>query len=87
MEKKHVLFFLRVVFYSFCSGIMPPQKHRKNNLPDPLQEGIILMDTQKRNWRLGSMIAYGGFGLVYLGKISSMKYFVWENLQLGIIPQ
>uniref|UniRef100_A0A2D4GLR6 Protein kinase domain-containing protein n=1 Tax=Micrurus corallinus TaxID=54390 RepID=A0A2D4GLR6_MICCO len=45
---------------------MPPKKHRKNNLPDPLQEGIILMDTQKHKWRLGPMIAYGGFGLVYL---------------------
>uniref|UniRef100_A0A8C5SGJ1 non-specific serine/threonine protein kinase n=1 Tax=Laticauda laticaudata TaxID=8630 RepID=A0A8C5SGJ1_LATLA len=45
---------------------MPPKKHRKNNLPDPLQEGIILTDTQKHKWRLGPMIAYGGFGLVYL---------------------
>ncbi|XP_070803595.1 serine/threonine-protein kinase VRK2 [Pituophis catenifer annectens] len=44
---------------------MPPKKG-KNNLPDPLQEGIILTDTQKRKWRLGPMIAYGGFGLVYL---------------------
>ncbi|ETE72296.1 Serine/threonine-protein kinase VRK2, partial [Ophiophagus hannah] len=47
-------------------GIMPPKKHRKNNLPDPLQEGIILTDTQKHKWRLGPMIAYGGFGLIYL---------------------
>ncbi|XP_063157282.1 serine/threonine-protein kinase VRK2 isoform X2 [Candoia aspera] len=45
---------------------MPPKKHNKNNLPDPLQEGIILKDTQKREWRLGPMIAHGGFGLVYL---------------------
>ncbi|KAL7987211.1 hypothetical protein Chor_006130 [Crotalus horridus] len=66
VTKRKAMFFLRVVFYSFCSGIMPPKKHKKNNLPDPLQEGIILMDTHKQNWRLGSMIAYGGFGLVYL---------------------
>ncbi|KAK9412203.1 serine/threonine-protein kinase VRK2 [Crotalus adamanteus] len=52
--------------FSCTEGIMPPKKHKKNNLPDPLQEGIILMDTHKQNWRLGSMIAYGGFGLVYL---------------------
>lgn len=60
---------------------MPPKKG-KNNLPDPLQEGIILTDTQKRKWRLGPMIAYGGFGLVYLGKTCNMKYFVWETYYL-----
>ncbi|XP_070590882.1 serine/threonine-protein kinase VRK2 [Erythrolamprus reginae] len=46
---------------------MPLQKYKKTNLPDPLQEGIILTDTQKQKWRLGPLIAYGGFGLVYLG--------------------
>uniref|UniRef100_A0ACB8G955 Uncharacterized protein n=1 Tax=Sphaerodactylus townsendi TaxID=933632 RepID=A0ACB8G955_9SAUR len=45
---------------------MPPKRQRKNNLPVPLQEGIILKDTEKREWRLGRMIAHGGFGLIYL---------------------
>lgn len=65
---------------------MTPKKHIKNNLPDPLQEGIILTDTQKRKWRLGPMIAYGGFGLVCLGKTCSMKFYMGELL-LGIVPQ
>lgn len=47
---------------------MPPKGPRKNKLPVPLQEGIILKDTEKKEWRLGHMIAQGGFGLIYLGK-------------------
>ncbi|KAL8185098.1 UNVERIFIED_CONTAM: hypothetical protein K2H54_038076 [Gekko kuhli] len=46
--------------------VMPPKRPRKNNLPVPLQEGIILKDTEKKEWRLGRMIAQGGFGLIYL---------------------
>ncbi|XP_042325004.1 serine/threonine-protein kinase VRK2 isoform X2 [Sceloporus undulatus] len=45
---------------------MPPKRKGKNNLPVPLQEGLILKDTEKREWRLGRMIAQGGFGLIYL---------------------
>ncbi|XP_060105495.1 serine/threonine-protein kinase VRK2 [Heteronotia binoei] len=45
---------------------MPPKRPRKTNLPVPLQEGIILKDTEKKEWRLGRMIAKGGFGLIYL---------------------
>ncbi|KAJ7341295.1 hypothetical protein JRQ81_005225 [Phrynocephalus forsythii] len=47
-------------------GEMPPKRKGKYNLPVPLQEGIILKDTEKREWRLGRMIAQGGFGLIYL---------------------
>ncbi|XP_015276688.1 PREDICTED: serine/threonine-protein kinase VRK2 [Gekko japonicus] len=45
---------------------MPPKRPRKYNLPIPLQEGIILKDTEKKEWLLGRMIAQGGFGLIYL---------------------
>ncbi|CAI5771361.1 serine/threonine-protein kinase VRK2 isoform X2 [Podarcis lilfordi] len=45
---------------------MPPKRHGKSNLPTPLQEGVILKDTEKREWRLGRMIGQGGFGLIYL---------------------
>ncbi|XP_066482307.1 serine/threonine-protein kinase VRK2 isoform X2 [Tiliqua scincoides] len=45
---------------------MPPKRNAKNNLPVPLQEGVILKDTGKRQWRLGRLIAQGGFGLIYL---------------------
>ncbi|XP_054846308.1 serine/threonine-protein kinase VRK2 [Eublepharis macularius] len=45
---------------------MPPKRPRKNNLPVPLEEGVILKDTDKKEWRLGRMIAQGGFGLIYL---------------------
>ncbi|XP_062257120.1 serine/threonine-protein kinase VRK2 isoform X3 [Platichthys flesus] len=41
----------------------PPQK---NVLPKPLPEGFILIDTEKRKWRLGKIIGQGGFGLIYL---------------------
>uniref|UniRef100_A0A8D2L266 Uncharacterized protein n=1 Tax=Varanus komodoensis TaxID=61221 RepID=A0A8D2L266_VARKO len=46
---------------------MPPKRCAKYNLPVPLPEGIILKDTEKREWRLGPLIAQGGFGLIYLG--------------------
>ncbi|XP_061481760.1 serine/threonine-protein kinase VRK2 isoform X2 [Rhineura floridana] len=45
---------------------MPPKRRGKSNLPIPLQEGVILKDTERREWRLGRMIAQGGFGLIYL---------------------
>ncbi|XP_053102506.1 serine/threonine-protein kinase VRK2 isoform X2 [Hemicordylus capensis] len=45
---------------------MPPKRQGKSNLPVPLQEGVILRDTAKREWRLGSLVAQGGFGLIYL---------------------
>uniref|UniRef100_A0ABM5FCN2 non-specific serine/threonine protein kinase n=2 Tax=Pogona vitticeps TaxID=103695 RepID=A0ABM5FCN2_9SAUR len=45
---------------------MPPKRKGKYNLPVPLKEGMILKDTEKKEWRLGRMIAQGGFGLIYL---------------------
>uniref|UniRef100_A0A8D0HLL2 Serine/threonine-protein kinase VRK2 n=1 Tax=Sphenodon punctatus TaxID=8508 RepID=A0A8D0HLL2_SPHPU len=45
---------------------MPPKGRVKSKLPLPLPEGMIMKDTEKREWRLGRMIAEGGFGLIYL---------------------
>ncbi|KAM9477347.1 serine/threonine-protein kinase VRK2 [Clarias gariepinus] len=39
---------------------------KKKPLPCPLPEGWILIDTEKRKWRLGKIIGKGGFGLIYL---------------------
>ncbi|CAG05154.1 unnamed protein product, partial [Tetraodon nigroviridis] len=39
---------------------------KKGSLPEPLPEGFILSDTQKKQWRLGKIIGQGGFGLIYL---------------------
>ncbi|XP_054606618.1 serine/threonine-protein kinase VRK2 isoform X2 [Nothobranchius furzeri] len=39
---------------------------RKSRLPKPLPEGFILMDTERKRWRLGKVIGQGGFGLIYL---------------------
>lgn len=41
---------------------------RKPVLPKPLPGGFILIDTDKKKWRLGKIIGQGGFGLIYLGK-------------------
>uniref|UniRef100_A0A8D0CF83 non-specific serine/threonine protein kinase n=1 Tax=Salvator merianae TaxID=96440 RepID=A0A8D0CF83_SALMN len=45
---------------------MAPKRRGKYNLPVPLPEGIILKDNKQNKWRLGRMIAQGGFGLIYL---------------------
>ncbi|XP_023133017.2 serine/threonine-protein kinase VRK2 [Amphiprion ocellaris] len=39
---------------------------RKNALPKPLPDGFILTDTEKKKWKLGTIIGQGGFGLIYL---------------------
>ncbi|CAH2253528.1 serine threonine- kinase VRK2 isoform X1 [Pelobates cultripes] len=44
---------------------MPP-KNQRRKLPSPLPEGLILTDTNKKEWTLGKTIGEGGFGLIYL---------------------
>ncbi|XP_063774272.1 serine/threonine-protein kinase VRK2 [Pseudophryne corroboree] len=39
---------------------------RRNKLPDPLPEGLILTDTNKKSWKLGKIIGQGGFGVIYM---------------------
>ncbi|XP_064788500.1 serine/threonine-protein kinase VRK2 isoform X2 [Oncorhynchus masou masou] len=39
---------------------------RKRALPAPLPDGFTLIDTEKKQWKLGRIIGQGGFGLIYL---------------------
>ncbi|XP_029305371.1 serine/threonine-protein kinase VRK1-like [Cottoperca gobio] len=39
---------------------------RKRLLPKPLPEGFLLTDSEKKTWRLGTIIGQGGCGLIYL---------------------
>ncbi|XP_061914863.1 serine/threonine-protein kinase VRK2 isoform X1 [Entelurus aequoreus] len=39
---------------------------KKRVLPKPLPDGFILIDLEKKKWRLGKIIGQGGFGLIYL---------------------
>ncbi|XP_035461593.2 serine/threonine-protein kinase VRK2 isoform X5 [Scophthalmus maximus] len=51
--------------YYFQVSMAPP---RKSVLPKPLPDGFVLTETGKqRKWRLGKILAQGGFGLIYLG--------------------
>ena len=43
------------------------KKGTVHKLPDPIREGEILKDIQKRQWRLGKSIGVGGFGEIYAG--------------------
>uniref|UniRef100_UPI00398ED20A serine/threonine-protein kinase VRK1-like isoform X1 n=1 Tax=Pristiophorus japonicus TaxID=55135 RepID=UPI00398ED20A len=45
---------------------MPPKGSTRNKLPDPLPEGLILIDSEKKQWKLGKIIGKGGFGLIHL---------------------
>jgi vaccinia related kinase len=47
-----------------------------HKLPDPIRDGEIVRDIQKRQWRLGKSIGVGGFGEIYAGifnLLSEMK--------------
>ena len=44
----------------------PAQIHK---LPDPIREGEVVKDIQKRQWRLGKSIGVGGFGEIYAGML------------------
>ncbi|XP_004636245.1 serine/threonine-protein kinase VRK2 [Octodon degus] len=45
---------------------MPPRRNEKHKLPVPFPEGMVLDDTEGKQWVLGKMIGSGGFGLIYL---------------------
>ncbi|XP_078413046.1 serine/threonine-protein kinase VRK1-like isoform X3 [Cetorhinus maximus] len=48
--------------------MMPPKGNMRKKLPDPLPEGLILMDSEKKQWKLGKIIGKGGCGLIHLVK-------------------
>ncbi|XP_041921438.1 serine/threonine-protein kinase VRK2 isoform X1 [Alosa sapidissima] len=39
---------------------------KRKALPNPLPDGWIVTDTEKKSWKLGNVIGSGGFGLIYL---------------------
>ncbi|XP_067845139.1 serine/threonine-protein kinase VRK1-like isoform X2 [Heptranchias perlo] len=52
---------------------MPPKGSRRKKLPDPLPQGLILTDSEKKQWKLGRIIGKGGFGLIYLASPATEK--------------
>ncbi|XP_067900985.1 serine/threonine-protein kinase VRK1-like isoform X2 [Heterodontus francisci] len=52
---------------------MPPKGSMRKKLPDPLPEGLILMDSEKKQWKLGKIIGKGGFGLISLASPATEK--------------
>jgi vaccinia related kinase len=44
-----------------------------NRLPDPIREGEILVDITKNQWKLGKSVGVGGFGEIYLGKLTKFS--------------
>nr|XP_015218444.1 PREDICTED: serine/threonine-protein kinase VRK2 isoform X2 [Lepisosteus oculatus] len=43
---------------------------RRKVLTKPLPNGLIITDTEKKQWRLGKIIGQGGFGMIYLASPS-----------------
>ncbi|XP_059841969.1 serine/threonine-protein kinase VRK1-like isoform X1 [Hypanus sabinus] len=50
---------------------MPPKGTTRKKLPEPLPEGLVLTDSEKRHWKLGKVIGSGGFGLIHLAAPAS----------------
>ena len=51
-----------------------------HKLPDPIRDGEIVRDIQKRQWRLGKSIGVGGFGEIYAGSMmSSYFHYILSN--------
>lgn len=46
-----------------------PKKPRKPKGMVEVPEGTILTDLTKKQWKLGRLIGWGGFGALYLGKL------------------
>lgn len=44
-----------------------------NRLPDPIREGEIFVDITKNQWKLGRSVGVGGFGEIYLGKVTQFS--------------
>ncbi|KAK3093890.1 hypothetical protein FSP39_021504 [Pinctada imbricata] len=47
-------------------GSKKPRGPKAPKLPDPFDNGTILSDVRKKQWKLGNQIGQGGFGLIYL---------------------
>ncbi|XP_078260891.1 serine/threonine-protein kinase VRK1-like [Rhinoraja longicauda] len=53
---------------------MPPKGIARKKLPEPLPEGLLLTDSEKKKWKLGKIIGSGGFGLVHLASPASENH-------------
>ncbi|XP_038665217.1 serine/threonine-protein kinase VRK1-like isoform X2 [Scyliorhinus canicula] len=53
--------------------MMPPKGSTRRKLPDPLPEGLVLTDSEKKHWKLGKIIGKGGFGLIHLASRATEK--------------
>ncbi|XP_027678065.2 serine/threonine-protein kinase VRK2 isoform X1 [Chelonia mydas] len=62
---------------------MPPKRCGKSKLPVPLPKGMIMKDTEGKEWRLGNIIGQGGFGLIYLA--SSRVHIPVEDEAVHVI--
>ena len=54
-------------------GASKPAAKKKapvHKLPEPIRDGEIIRDVQKRQWRLGKSIGVGGFGEIYAGELN-----------------
>lgn len=56
------------------------QKPRKPKGMVELTEGQILTDLMKKQWRLGKLIGWGGFGALYLGKYRAFVHLVVNTI-------
>ncbi|XP_051867202.1 serine/threonine-protein kinase VRK1-like [Pristis pectinata] len=54
-------------------GIMPPKGTTRTKLPEPLPEGLVVTDSEKKMLETGKIIGNGGFGLVHLASPASEK--------------
>ncbi|XP_032881060.1 serine/threonine-protein kinase VRK2 isoform X2 [Amblyraja radiata] len=65
---------MEIIAVVLFAGIMPPKGITRKNLPEPLPEGLVLTDSEKKRWKLGKIIGSGGFGLVHLASPASEKH-------------
>ena len=45
-------------------------------MPEHFTAGTVLNDVHKNPWCLGTPIGQGGFGVIYIGKIVLIKFFM-----------
>lgn len=58
---------------------MATKKPRKPRGMVELPEGLTLTDLTKKQWRIGRLIGWGGFGALYLGK----RKLQFSAIQIG----
>ncbi|XP_069787602.1 serine/threonine-protein kinase VRK1-like isoform X2 [Narcine bancroftii] len=54
---------------------MPPKGTRRKRLPEPLPEGLVLTDSEKKCWKLGKIIGSGGYTWENGPLFSELKFY------------